>query len=309
MAGKNEKRVKIGDYITYFFIRGLHRLILDLSFQNALRFARVAADLGRLCDRRKRKEKMFRRIREAFPDKHTSDIRRLMRDVYRWLFESVVDALYFHSLIVSGRASEHLEFVNESGGPWPPEEGGVIFVTGHFGSWEVASMALSLKGYKTCVIARPIENPLIEGYVKKHRETQGVQILPKKGAVRGGLKALKNNKNLGILIDQDARYYGIFVDFLGKPASTYSTPAQLSIATGRPVAFVYCMRKGDTDRFKLVLSDVLYPNLEDQRQKEVYRIIQRLTDDLAELVKAYPSRWLWLHRRWKTYPGKYKIKK
>jgi len=34
-------------------------------------------------------------------------------------------------------------------------------------------------------------------------------------------------------------------------------------------------------------------------------MMQRLTAGLEALVREAPVEWLWLHRRWKTYPGKY----
>ncbi len=304
MAQKH-KRAGFKDYISFGLIVALHRAITSVSWPCARRLAISAADLAAKLDRGSRKQMMEKRLKEVFPHLDHPEIRRILRGAYRSLFESIVDALHFHALLTEGNARNHIKLVNESGKPIPRKQEGVILASGHIGWWEVGGMAMAMMGYPSVAIARKMDNPLLEEYLSRLRKTQGIEQLPKKGALRGCLKALKDGKNLAILIDQDARYHGIFVDFLGKPASTYSSPAQLSLATGTPVVFSYCMREGESNRFRIVIKDIVYPRPDADRQAEIYRITKRLTDNLAEVVRAHPHRWLWLHRRWKTYPGKY----
>jgi len=306
MAKKVNKNINAAHYVSFYLVVALHKSMVSMSWPCARRLALSAADLAAVLDRRKRKAMMARRLLEVFPHLAPPDIRKLVRDVYRSLFESIVDALHFHTRLSAGDAREHIRLINESGKPLPAVGQGIIFTTGHFGWWEVSCMAMAALGYRGVVIAREMKNPLIEDYISKIRESQGVEQAPKKGGIRRSLRALRNGKCPAMLIDQDARYHGIFVDFLGKPASTYPSPAQLSVATGTPVAFLYCLRENDSERFRVIIKDIIYPNPETEQQSEVLRITQRLSDDLAELVRAHPHRWLWLHRRWKTYPGKYK---
>ncbi len=301
----NQARIKTGHRISFALLLGLHRFLTGLSLPCARRLARSAADLARALDRSARKEMMHRRLRQVFPEADPCEIRKIVREVYRWLFVSIVDALHFHELVLAGKAEEHLELVNNSGRPLPQGGSGLIFASGHFGWWEVGCMGMGVLGYTGVVIARKMKNPLLEAHISRLRGTHGLRQLPKEGALRRGLKALKKGGSLAVMIDQDARYYGIFVDFLGRPASTYASPAQLSVATGIPVVFSYCMPEGESDRYRIIIRDIIYPQAHADRQAEVHRITQRLTDNLAELVRTHPTRWLWLHRRWKTYPGKY----
>ena len=291
--------------MSFALISALHGAIKGLSLPRIRLLAGAAGDLLRMLDRPSRRQEMARRLSEIYPQLSPSDIRRIIREVYRWLFISMADSLHFHRLLLAGRAREHLELVNESGRPLPESGRGVIFASGHFGWWEISCMAMGVFGYPGVVIARKMRNPLLEEYVARLRETQGVRQMPKEGALRPALKALKEGRSLAVMTDQDARYHGIFVDFLGKPASTYPSPAQLAIAAGAPVVFLYCLRKGESDRYRIVIKDIIYPDRRADRQEEIRRITQRLADNLAGMVRAYPDRWLWLHRRWKTYPGKY----
>jgi KDO2-lipid IV(A) lauroyltransferase len=120
------------------------------------------------------------------------------------------------------------------------------------------------------------------------------------------LRALRAGRNLAFLIDQDARRDGIFVDFLGKPASTTASPARLAYATGAPIAFMYARRLGRQSRFQIVIADVIWPRQDAEETGEVFRMTQRMSRDLEEVVTKWPTEWMWMHRRWKTYPGKYR---
>jgi KDO2-lipid IV(A) lauroyltransferase len=71
------------------------------------------------------------------------------------------------------------------------------------------------------------------------------------------------------------------------------------------VAFVRARRLGRQDHFQVAVDDVIHPRADADRREEVRRITQRITHDLEEAVRETPEQWLWLHRRWKTYPGKY----
>ncbi len=59
------------------------------------------------------------------------------------------------------------------------------------------------------------------------------------------------------------------------------------------------------DSFQVAVDDVIHPRPGAERRAEVRRITQRMTHDLERAVREAPAQWLWLHRRWKTYPGKY----
>ncbi len=309
MGEKEKKRVKSGHYVSYLIITLLHRSIVSMSWDAARRLARSAADIGRALDRKQRKGRMYRQIREIFPELDSCETRKLIREVYRWLFESVVDTLHFHNNLSSANIGNYVEFHNESGRPWPDKSSPMIFVTGHFGWWEIGLMTMANIGYPSVVIVRPMDNPLLERFIADLRETFGNVQIPKRGGLRTALKTLKKGERLSLMIDQDSRKYGIFVDFLGKPAATHDSPAKLALTAEVPVAFLYCLRIGDTKRFKLVLKDVVKPNLEADRELEAIRITQRLSDNLSELVRENLPYWLWLHRRWKTYPGKYDERK
>src|ERR1035438_4393908 len=57
----------------------------------------------------------------------------------------------------------------------------VLFVTGHFGNWEMAGYALGLLGFRTHAIARPLDNPYLDDFLRRFREGTGQKLLAKHG--------------------------------------------------------------------------------------------------------------------------------
>jgi KDO2-lipid IV(A) lauroyltransferase len=107
--------------------------------------------------------------------------------------------------------------------------------------------------------------------------------------------------SVALVADQDARGRGVFVPFLGRPASTFRGPARLSLETGAPLFFGAAIRDGDGYRAVVepVESDLSGPEAEvDLTRKWVAR--------LEAWVRRHPDQYFWFHRRWKTVPDDFR---
>ena len=296
----------VGDRLEYVVVRTLEATLALLPPGAGRRVARRIGDLVRVMDRSARKQRMARDILDAFPEYTGRQVSELVKESYRFLAVSLADGLGFLARAGTGHNAPRidargLEMLEGLG-----KDVGTIFVTGHFGHWEVLGGASGLIGRPVASLARPLSNPLLERRVRKLRESTGQKILGKRGSMQRAIRALKRGEDLAFLIDQDARRHGIFVDFLGKPASTVTSVARIAIYTGAPIVFVYARRVGSPDRYEVVLKDVIRPSKEADEQDEIFRITQRFTSDLEQVVRQWPGEWFWLHDRWKTYPGKHK---
>jgi len=182
------------------------------------------------------------------------------------------------------------------------EGNGLICATGHISNWELCGMAGVLLGFSKGAIARPLDNPYINHYVREFRESCGQEIWDKKGALVNVVRTLKQKSGFGILTDQDAGKRGIFVDFFGKPASTIPTVAELSIRQNAPIMVIWIKRIKPM-QFELIASDVIRPNHEEDQKKETVRILTAVNQCLEKAIREAPEQWLWMHRRWKTQPN------
>ena len=256
-------------------------------------------------DKRSRKQEAAENLRRAFPRMDEKEARRTVRRVYYHLADSVLDWLKLARLAGRPGISDYFETVGKEKLEVLPPDKPVVFVTGHFGDWEALGIAASLMGYPIWAVGRSFDNELLDAYVNRLRGVTGQHVVAKHGATLQVFHVLAGGTNVALLIDQDARQHGIFVDFFGRPASTTDLAARLCLRTGCAAAFVYAHRLPGRPRFRIVCSDVVLPQPDADPQEEVHRITQRLTADLEEVVRRMPEQWLWLHRRWKTWPGKY----
>lgn len=178
---------------------------------------------------------------------------------------------------------------------------GIIFVTGHIGNWEACGNAFAVKGVSSGAIARPLDNPLIDNWVKNIREANGQEIWDKFGAMRNALRALKNGKAFGTLMDIDGGQDGVFNEFFGMRCSTVPTAADLAIKTGAPL-MVAIFHRISPMHFKLELGETFRYDQSKDKESERLRLLQKCNDELEIVIKKRPEQWLWLHRRWKTQP-------
>lgn len=294
------------DSFEYEAMRIVLAVVAALPWRTGRQLAVLVADLYRTVGSRTRRARAARNLKASFPDLTEQQIQRIVRDTYRNLAISLVDAFQFFRFIPGGT---YMDFVEAKGfeqlAQRPPGTG-VIFVTGHFGCWEILAAVGAAVGFPVCALFSPLNNPHLNAYVLKLRESALCKVISKRGTMRQVLGMIRAGTNVAFLIDQDARRDGIFVDFFGRPAATVGSVAKLSLYTGAPVGFVYVTRISDLPRFRVELKDVINPRQDARRQEETQRITQRFTKDLEEVIRESPEQWLWLHNRWKTYPGKYR---
>jgi len=292
------------DALRYALARAVASLLQALPWETGRELMGVLGDLAYVLDRASRKRNAAANVMRAFPSLDEKAARRLLRACYRHFCQSILDTLNF-TRFAGHWPNEHL-FEAEGFDRLDGLDGrtGVLFVTGHFGHWELLGTASRLLGCPVWSVMRRRRNVFVDRYIERMRRRTGQRLLDRHGALRKIIRLIRGGEHVAFLMDQDARRHGIFVDFFGRPARTVDSPARIALRTGAPLAFVYARRIGPR-RFRCVLSDVIVPRLDADRDAEVRRITQRLTADLEDVVRQAPHEWLWLHRRWKTYPGKY----
>ena len=175
---------------------------------------------------------------------------------------------------------------------------GVLFATAHLGNWELSAYAHALFTGPMHVVARPLDNPLIDRFVERRRTLSGNRLISKRGFARSILKALAANEAVGILIDQNVMAEeGVFVDFFGVPACTGAGFARLAAHSGAAVIPGFALWSEAEGRYVLRF----YPPV--AMTGDAARDTQALAAKLEEIVRAYPDQWLWIHQRWKTRPA------
>lgn len=181
---------------------------------------------------------------------------------------------------------------------------GILLLTAHIGNWELLNIAFAIEfikygPYKASVIARGLDNPTMDLWATKIRTRFGTRVIDKQNAMRGILKALKENQAVGILLDQNVDWYqGVFVRFFGRWACTNRAMAQIALRTGSPVIPAFAMREGDFYRIRFHRPLTLIKT--GDSTKDMEENTQLFTTIIEGEIRNHPEQWLWFHRRWKT---------
>ncbi len=299
----SKKRSPAADYAVYLVIRIFVCLVQALPPEVARGLAGGLAWLIYRVDRRHRIVAL-ENLRHAFPDHH-SDAERdaLVRAVYRHFCTLLVEIIQLPRRLHPGNWRRHLDLGDGrllvecllSGRP-------LLLVTGHFGNWELGGYTLGLLGFTTHAVARELDNPYLDRFLRHFREMTGQKILAKKGDFEQMEAILAKGGVLATLADQDAGQRGLFVDFFGRPASTHKAVALLALEHRVPLMVIGVRKLGEPLRYRIVAEDLILPEEYEGRPDAVKAITQRFTAAFERTVRTAPTQYFWLHRRWKHQP-------
>ena len=179
---------------------------------------------------------------------------------------------------------------------------GILYLTGHFSSWELLPAAQAIYGYPLSFTTRPLDNARLEKYLCRVRESKGNTVIYRKNSARRILKELKSGRAVGVLMDQNGNpSEGIFADFFGIPAATSTGVALIALRTDAPVlpGYLTPLRDG---RYAIKFLHPIDMTRTGDTAHDLRINTQRLNDVLELIVREQPESWLWGHKRWKNRP-------
>jgi KDO2-lipid IV(A) lauroyltransferase len=178
---------------------------------------------------------------------------------------------------------------------------GAIVVTGHFGSWEFCGAGFAYRGNPTSFVVGKQKNLGVNALMNQARAAAGLGLIELEEAARGMLRALHQNQIVCLLADQDAGREGIFVPFLGRPASTTRGPALFAIKSGAPLVPCFTVRTSPIEHM-VYITEPIYGDPNAPRDAEEPRVMTEFNRRLGQYALAYPEQYYWMHRRFKTKP-------
>ncbi|MFI5167763.1 MAG: lysophospholipid acyltransferase family protein [Thermoanaerobaculales bacterium] len=170
---------------------------------------------------------------------------------------------------------------------------GAFVLSAHFGHWEVAALWMAAHGLRQTVVIRPLDNPLLEAELAVARTRFGNELIPKHGATRGMLKALRRGGIIDILLDQKTDLdQCVVVDFLGIPTPTVQSLAKMVLATGAAVVPLFTFPRGSCYDVRID------PALPVASEDTPTTLTARYNAVVSREILARPELWLWFHNRW-----------
>ena len=276
----------------YMALRGLvgllHILPLDFaSWLMGISWRLVAPHL-------KRHERALYHLAAAYPEKSSTEIHKIARDMWTQLGRTFAESLMIERILradrIDDRSGPLLEPIKESGTA-------IVFVSLHTGNWELVITPSVARGIKAAGVYQRMKNPKVDDYVALARRNRYPRGLFAKGADIGRklIRIVKEGGAVAILADlRDRR--GVSVPFFGRPAPTTTFPALLSRSSGAALIAARTIRTSGV-HFIIEVQKIEVPNTAD-READITEATRRIHELFELWVREHPEQWMWAHRRW-----------
>jgi len=174
----------------------------------------------------------------------------------------------------------------------------IILITAHYGNWEYGSSFIPLRYLPTTMVGRPMNNKYLNKELNETRSRNNTQMITTKEAGRGLVKALKQGRIVGLVIDQHNRT-GIDVEFLGKKVLQTDSTSRLALKFDAVIIPVFFTMQS----FGKYSAD-FYPALEPKDftgDDAIEKLTQAQADVMSKHILKKPEQWFWQHKRFKHY--------
>jgi len=247
-----------------------------------------------------RKKVVRQNLIHSFPEKSIDQIIIIERKFFQYLAELIFEIIKMTTISkketlkrVKFTGLEQIEKHFEAGES-------VLACTGHYGNWELGTLALGLSiSAKTMVIYKPITNKIFESWFDAFRTKYGNIFIAMRQTLRG-MATYKNEPTLLCFASDQAptrEETKYFVNFLHQPTAALLGVEKIAKSTNRPIYYfkVTVVKKG------YYHVEVLPMCLNPSTMKE-FEITNLHFKFLEDIIKEQPQYWLWSHKRWKFKP-------
>ncbi|MGH6910203.1 MAG: lysophospholipid acyltransferase family protein [Phenylobacterium sp.] len=235
-------------------------------------------------------------LRIAFPDAADEEIRSLAAtqwsDLGRWFTEfPILDRILADPSRVEVIGAERLAAIRDGAGP-------VVFISGHFSSFEIMPAVIVRSGVVCQITYRATNNPYIDARIRANRQRYGVTLFAPKGSdgARDLLRSLGKGESVALMNDQKFNA-GIAAPLFGVPAFTAPGPSSMALRFGAPLQPMSVQRK-EKARFRVVVHDPIVLADTGDRNADIETGVHRINAFIEEHIRARPAEWFWVHKRW-----------
>lgn len=293
MAKKSKERKNFIEKIGMSFFLWLFKTMSDNGVKKFMNF--ISLNFGYRIGIRK--DLVISQMNRALPKLSHRQVLDYTKRMYQHyglmvyeIFKSDKDKITNNAVIEGG---EYLEEAINSGKS-------MLIATGHFGNWELLGYYLLSRKIKLSAIAKKQRNPFFDEYFVQFRAKHGLDVIYQKGAFKGILRAIKGNRMIYFIHDQDARKNGEIMNFMNHDASVFMGVAKIALKADLPIMPAYHIRTKEGKHI-FRFEKIIYSQ---QEELTAFDVMTKLNDSLAEMIAKYPELWFWVHKRWKSVEKK-----
>lgn len=229
------------------------------------------------------------------------EVARVSRRAFRNFGKYLTEIMRFPSMgqtelnelvTIDVKSLEHLRAARERGR-------GIIFVSAHFGNFEIGGARIAQEIPLT-VVADELENTRLMDFLVTNREHKNVVILPPEGATRRVLAALRRNEMVGFMMDLGPRAHeldNVEATFFGVRTAFPTIAAALARVSGAAI-IVAAVTRGSDNSFKGVAVSPIFVERTKQSHGDLERATQAVVHALEGLMRPHPDQWYIFRRMW-----------
>lgn len=239
----------------------------------------------------------LRNLRLVFPDAEPAEIDRILRAQWSELGRTaaeytVLDRIVADAARVEVEGAEALAAIAADGGP-------VVFISGHFSNFELMPAVIIKAGVRCQITYRAMNNPYVDRMVRKNRFRYGVRLFAPKGleGARELMRGLSRGESVALMNDQKFNG-GVAAPLFGRMAHTAPGPATFALRFGVPIQPMSVQRIGPGARFRVIVHEPIHLVDTGDRAADIETGVRRINAFIEDRVRARPSEWFWVHRRW-----------
>lgn len=197
-----------------------------------------------------------------------------------------------HIRVVGGELVEHAL----------AEGRGLVVVTGHFGSWEIAARVLGRLGRPASMVTAHEPNPTAREFIHELRTRHGFKVIYSDRSFLTGLpilQALRRHEIVGMQIEPWGPKPGSHeVEFCGRPTRVQLGPFAIARVARAPIVAVFALRTG-IRRYELRVAGRFDPTT----RAESVAALEATAAAYGRLIREYPSQWLMFEEVWRDGAG------
>ncbi|TVP74087.1 MAG: lauroyl acyltransferase [Rhodobacteraceae bacterium] len=237
-----------------------------------------------------------RRIRSNLalvaPELPAAEVARLCRAVPANMARAIAETFSGDAFIaraqhspIEGEGWPALQAARDAGRP-------VVLVTAHFGNYDAARVVLRAQGCDIAGIYMPMANRAFNTRYVAAMEHIASPVFPRdRAGLAGLLKHLRRGGMIGLVADHYMGH-GVLMDFMGQPARTALSSAEIALKHDALLVPVYAIRQPDGLSFRIRI-EAPVPH------SDPLTMTRALNASVEALVRAHMDQWMWTHRRWK----------
>jgi len=282
----------------YYMIKLASRLVCVLPYPLLLWLGKLLGCLYYYLAPRQR-DRALAQIQESLGSS-PREAEEIVRELFLNLGQTFLEVMYMPTLS-SARMQQYVTIENRHYLDEALAAGkGVAVLAAHVGNWEWLGAALALFGFPVASIVKRQPNDQHTQILNEYRQMVGIEVFTR-GTTElvAAAKALKQGRVLGFFCDQDAGPGGIFINFLGKMAST---PVGLAVFARKfdiPVIPIFMVRRPQGGHRIIVNRPLTFIKTDDS-DADIYRFTAQATQVIEGVIRQYPQEWLWFQKRWNT---------